>query len=130
VDADIKSWVERLDSLRKCVLEPEKCTHDTNEKGEVQKFDYASIDMCLGQIISEMEQYLNICELCERAFEPEEINGLRKLKTFKGYTVDLRLQQFRKLVHGKLFGDWLDFIEFASPKGKKLLTQMHEKVTR
>jgi len=59
VDEDIRSWSERLESLRKCVLEPEKCTHDRNEQGEVQTFDYASIDMCLGQIISEMEQYLN-----------------------------------------------------------------------
>ena len=73
---------------------------------------------------------INICELCQLAYEPEEMNGVRKLKEFKGYTVDLRVQQFRKLVHGKLFGDWLDFIEFASPKGKKLLAQMHEKVTR
>ena len=67
-----------------------------------------------------------ICELCQQAYEPEEIKGVRKLKEFKGYTVDLRLQQFRKLSYGKQ----PQFIEFASPKGKKLLAQMHEKVTR
>jgi hypothetical protein len=67
-----------------------------------------------------------ICELCQRAFEPEEINGVRKLKEFKGYTVDLRLQQFRKMELGKQ----LDFIDFNSPKGRKLLAQMHERVTR
>jgi hypothetical protein len=67
-----------------------------------------------------------ICELCQRAYEPEEINGVKKLKEFQGYTVDLRLQQFRKMAYGKL----PDLIEFASPKGKKLLAQMHEVATR
>ena len=66
-----------------------------------------------------------VCELCLRAYEPEEINGVRKLKEFQGYTVDLRLQQFRKMEFGKL----PQFIEFASPKGKRLLAQMHEEVT-
>jgi len=55
---DLSSWAERLESLRKCMLEPEKCTHDRNEEGEIQPFDYASIDMCLDQIISEIEQCL------------------------------------------------------------------------
>jgi len=68
---------------------------------------------------------VHICELCQRAYEPKEINGVRKLKEYKGYTVDLRLQQFRKLEYGKL----PQFIDFASPKGKKLLDQMHEAVT-
>ena len=56
---DIRSWAERLENLRKRVLEPEECTHDRNEQGEVQTFDYATIDMCFGQIISEMGQYLD-----------------------------------------------------------------------
>jgi hypothetical protein len=67
-----------------------------------------------------------ICELCQRAYEPEEINGVRKLKEFQGYTVDLRLQQFRKMEYGKS----AEFIDFASPTGRKLLDQMHEQVTR
>lgn len=66
-----------------------------------------------------------MCEMCQRAYTPEEINGARKLKEFQGYTVDLRLQQFRKLEHGKL----PQFIEFASSKGQKLLAQMHQAVT-
>ena len=69
---------------------------------------------------------VSICELCQRAYEPEEINGVRKLKDFQGYTVDLRLQQFRKMEYGKL----PEFIEFASPKGQTLLAHMHEEVTR
>jgi len=76
-----------------------------------------------------------ICELCQRAFEPEEINGVRKLKKFKDYFVDLRLQQFRTGIQlfpelGNIQGITIDFIEFASPKGRELLTQMHEEVTR
>jgi len=67
-----------------------------------------------------------ICELCQLAYEPEERNGVRKLKEFRGYTVDLRLRQFRKMEYAKQ----PQFIEFASPKGKKLLAQMHEEVTR
>jgi len=69
---------------------------------------------------------VSICELCQRAYEPEEIDGVRKLKEFQGYTVDLRLQEFRKMEYGKL----PQFIEFASPKGQELLAQMHEEVTR
>ncbi len=67
-----------------------------------------------------------ICELCQRAYEPEEINGVRSLKKFRGFTVDLRLQQFRRIAFGKP----IDFIDFDSLKGKVLLDQMHEEVTR
>ena len=65
-----------------------------------------------------------LCELCREAHEPEEVvpGGIRKLKTFNGYTVDLRLQQFRKFTFGKR----PEFREFTSTKGQKLLAQMHE----
>jgi len=43
-----------------------------------------------------------------------------KLPVFKGYTVDFRLKQFRKAVPNKR----LEFIEFDSSKGKKLLAKM------
>ena len=69
-----------------------------------------------------------ICELCQRAYEPTEIgalDGLKMLKKFKGYTVDLRLHQFRNINRKPM-----QFIEFNSPKGKKLLAHMHEEVTR
>ena len=76
-----------------------------------------------------------ICELCQRAYEPEEVNRVRKLKKFKGYFVDLRLQQFRTAIDmfpefGDIQGIGIDFIAFASPQGRRLLTQMHEEVTR
>ena len=64
-----------------------------------------------------------LCELCREAYEPEEVvpGGIRKLKTFNGYTVDLRLQEFRKVPYGKL----PEFIAFTSTKGQTLLAQMH-----
>jgi hypothetical protein len=67
---------------------------------------------------------IHLCELCQLAYEPEEVvpGGIRKLKTFNGYTVDLRLHEFRKVPYGKL----PEFIEFTSTKGQKLLAQMHE----
>ncbi len=70
-----------------------------------------------------------LCELCLRAYEPEEEElaegGVRKLKEFRGYTVDLRLQQFREMAYGKE----PQFVDFASPKGKQLLALMHKAVT-
>ena len=40
-----------------------------------------------------------------------------KLPEFKGYTVDEKLMEFRKVVHGKS----IEFIDFGSKKGRKLL---------
>jgi len=48
---DLSSWFERLDSLQKCLLEPEKCPHEGG-------CDYAAVDTCLTQIVSEIEDYL------------------------------------------------------------------------
>ena len=67
-------------------------------------------------------QMIGMCELCQRAYAPEPINGVRALKVFRGYTVDMRLQEFRKAVSGK----GLIFVPFTSRKGQRLLKQMHE----
>ncbi len=66
---------------------------------------------------------IHLCELCQLAYEPEEVvpGGIRKLKEFRGYTVDLRLHEFRKMT----FGELPEFIEFTSTKGQRLLAQMH-----
>ena len=71
-----------------------------------------------------MKNLINICELCIKAYEPEEINNVKILKEFKGYTIDLRLQQFRKAK----FGEELVFIEFDSNEGQQLLAEMHQEV--
>ena len=46
----------------------------------------------------------------------------RKLPEFKGYTIDERLREFRKVVHGKS----IEFIDFDSRKGMKLLKKMRK----
>src|SRR6266480_2221661 len=58
-----------------------------------------------------------ICEFCQRAYEPEEVKGVRMLKTFRGYTVDMRLQEFREMKRGKP----LRFIPFTGMEGRALL---------
>jgi hypothetical protein len=62
------------------------------------------------------------CWMCERVFGPKEVNGVRELQTFKGYTVDFRLRQFRKVP----LDAWPEFIEFDSPEGQELCDEMHE----
>ena len=47
--------------------------------------------------------------------------NLRKLDTFKGYTVDPRLREFRRLTLGQM----PEFIPFDSQKGQRLLTQYY-----
>jgi hypothetical protein len=48
--------------------------------------------------------------------------GVTILPTFKGYTVDLKLKEFRKAIPDVV----LEFIPFDSPEGKKLLAEMKE----
>jgi hypothetical protein len=71
---------------------------------------------------------MHLCELCREAYEPEEVvpGGIRKLKEFKGYTVDLRLQEFRKVPYDEL----PEFIAFTSTKGQTLLSEMHEEAVQ
>lgn len=45
---------------------------------------------------------------------------VKKLPEFKGYTVDKRLRQFRKVDREK---PSIEFVEFNSEKGKKLLDE-------
>lgn len=66
----------------------------------------------------------DICEQCEKYFRPREAKAIRILKEFNGFTVDLKLKQFRKAK----FGEELVFIEFDSDKGQKLLILIHKKV--
>lgn len=43
---------------------------------------------------------------------------IRVLPTYKGYTVDMRLKEFRRAVWGKE----IEFIPFDTVKGQKLIT--------
>ncbi len=47
-----------------------------------------------------------------------------ELPTFKGYTVDARLRQFRKVSHGE--SPQIEFIDFNSEEGQGLLEEMKE----
>ncbi len=51
---------------------------------------------------------------------------MRLLPTYKGYTVDFRLRQFRKADYGKP----LVFIDFESPRGQRLLSEYMKKATQ
>lgn len=53
----------------------------------------------------------------------QEVKMVTKLPEFKGYTVDERLEQFRKVDKEK---SKIDFIDFDSEEGKKLLDQYEE----
>jgi hypothetical protein len=44
------------------------------------------------------------------------------LPTFKGYTVDMQVQEFRKTRVGKE----TEFIRFLSPKGEKLFEELRQ----
>lgn len=65
--------------------------------------------------------HLKNCSKCLATYSPEEINGIRVLKVFKGYTIDIRLQQFRKVP----LDDLSEFIEFDSEEGQALQEEMH-----
>ena len=67
------------------------------------------------------------CFLCESVFGPKEIaDGVRQLQTFKGYTVDFRLKQSRKIPLDTL----PEFIDFDSPEGEELCNEMHEEAVK
>ncbi len=112
-----------LKKLKTDYLQKGKADYDAGRMTSAAK-DYADMEGVTLGYVDDLGEVV-ICELCQRAYEPEMINGVRKLKAFKGYIVDLRLQEFRKM---KL-GNQPQFIEFASLEGRALLFRMHEEVT-
>ena len=54
--------------------------------------------------------------------DPKGDNEPYQLPTFKGYTVDMRLREFRKAS----FGEKIEFIPFDSLEGKKLLGRLKQ----
>ena len=59
-------------------------------------------------------------DLNTSATKSEEVKMVKELPTFKGYTVDERLKQFRKVDRSK---PSIDFVEFDSDKGQELLEE-------
>ncbi len=52
----------------------------------------------------------------------EYYGGATRLPTFRGYTVDTHLKEFRRAEYGK----GIEFIEFDSPEGDELLVELIE----
>lgn len=50
---------------------------------------------------------------------------VKELPTFKGYTMDERLRQFRKVDRENLS---IDFVDFDSEEGQELLEEMNDKI--
>lgn len=48
---------------------------------------------------------------------------VKELPKYKGYTVDYRLKEFRKLIPGKTFA----IVSFNSPKGREMLNEYEDK---
>jgi hypothetical protein len=53
----------------------------------------------------------------------QEVKMVKELPKFKGYTVDQRLRQFRKVDMEK---PSIDFVDFNSDESEKLLEEMEE----
>jgi hypothetical protein len=69
-----------------------------------------------------------VYNVCERVFGARELTpgGARMLQTFKGYTVDFRLREFRKFPKTKP----PEFISFRSNEGADLVDEMYEAAIR
>ncbi len=66
--------------------------------------------------------------VCEKVFGAKEVTpgGIRMLQTFKGYTVDFRLREFRSFpTKGPL--EWMDF---RSNEGAALIDEMYDAAVR
>ncbi len=67
-----------------------------------------------------------VYKVCEKVFGAREVipGGIRVLQTFKGYTVDFRLREFRAVPangHGPP-----QFIDFRSNEGAALVDEMYD----
>jgi len=51
---------------------------------------------------------------------------LHRLPEFKGYTIDRRLREFRRIV----LGEMPEFVPFDSEKGKELVAEMRQRPCR
>jgi hypothetical protein len=69
-----------------------------------------------------------VYNICERVYGAREVTtgGTRMLQTFKGYTVDFRLREFRRfLTKGPP-----EFIDFRSNEGAALVDEMYDAAVR
>lgn len=69
-----------------------------------------------------------VYKVCERVYGAREVTpgGVRMLQTFKGYTVDFRLREFRKFPKKGI----PEFIDFRSNEGAALADEMYDAAVR
>jgi len=76
----------------------------------------------IGLLTSIIDQLENIRSKTEKELSKEKSDGPRILPIHRGYTVDIKLQQFRKAIPHHT----LEFIPFDSIKGEALLNSIEE----
>ena len=91
----------------------------TDNKRQIER-----IDRILSLIREMRESLIRTQENLQKAIDKLEKGSPKKLPVFKGYTVDERLQEFRKVEYGKT----VEFIPFDSPKGQNLLSDMRAEI--
>ena len=104
---DLESFKKQADNLGMSVSE--FCRQKLRECSQLNRIEL---------IVEEIQKKLNT--------KLNSIGGIEmvtKLPEFKGYTVDERLKQFRKVDHDK---PSIEFVEFNSEKGKKLLDEYED----
>jgi hypothetical protein len=84
----------------------------------------------IGAAVLEQQENGTACEVCNATIEvgdrycdkcqPRKGRGANILPVYKGYTVDIRLKQFRKCPIDAM----MEFIDFDSEKGSGLLEEM------
>ena len=112
MDAKTKSWIKST------------LANDENSSDE-ELLEY-SVKECglsrdeAAQWVALRPQYLTEMFCTIEPDDPKGDNEPYQLPTFKGYTVDMRLREFRKATSGEK----LEFISFNSPEGKKLFAEL------
>src|SRR5687768_12843181 len=112
MDAKTKFWIKQILANDEASSDEELLEHFVKEGGLSR--DEATRWLAL------RPQYMR--EVFCDAEPDEEIEDVQsyQLPTFKGYTVDMRLREFRKAT----LGEKIEFIPFNSPEGKKLFADL------
>jgi hypothetical protein len=112
IDAQTIAWIKQILAHNEVSSDEELLEHFVREGGlsrDVAARWLAFRPQCLREVFCDAE--------------PDELIDEKQpyqLPTFKGYTVDMRLREFRKAA----IGEKIEFIPFDSPEGKKLFQEL------
>ena len=112
MDAKTKIWIKQILTNDEFSSDGELLEHFVKEGGLSQ--DEAARWVAL------RSEYLRDMFCTIEPDDPKGDTEPYQLPTFKGYTVDMRLREFRKAD----FGQKIEFISFDSPEGKELLGRL------